>query len=419
MSPATRTKKTNKKISTNPIISTLITQTTDSDTTAENTDSATCSHTDNNTMSNTNTTTSLPEHFAAYLRGMGLHAHKDGGFNPKFKGNRDQYHIFELKLRNYISLHELESFLDSDEKDDVKNLYLYHLIVQCLDDDPLQLVACQAKNDGRKAYKLLGEKYLGNFNARKICALNELALLKQGKNETISTYISRVDLLIQKLKQFGVFNDTSFYVIKTLQGLDDKYDTFKTVITSTSEIPEWDDFKVRIQNHDQLSKPTADKQNTAIMQITTSNAPQINKKKKQNTKRFTSKPKEKCSYCFSSDHISSNCNSRKYCKYCNNWSHHTDECKNIKSQISYRGRGRSSRGGRVYRGFRGARGHYSGYRGAAPPRGGAYPRSNRGNHQASRGRGIPGNNYDQQYYNDYQAASNYVNPNNDDNSMFA
>ena len=135
MSPARK-----KKIS-NQLIATATTHNTSTHTDNTSSTSSSVKNSDNNNANKSaNTPVRLPSHFVQYLTGMGQAPNKEGGINPKFKGNRDKYQIFELKLRNLIALHDLEDFLDSDDCDDVKNLCLYHLISQCLDDGPLMLI---------------------------------------------------------------------------------------------------------------------------------------------------------------------------------------------------------------------------------------------------------------------------------------
>ena len=412
------TRSTNKKIST------VITHNT-SETNMSLDQQAQSSQT-GNTSSNTSHI-SLPAHFANKLIGNGSSAGKWDG--PKFKGNRELYPMFELKLKNYIALYDLETFLESDDVDNTKNLCLYHLIAQCLDDSPLHLVITQAKFDGRKAFKLLGEKYLGNFLARKIKALNELGALKQQPNESLTAYISRADALFLKLELFGVFNDSTFYVIKTLQGLLPKFDMFKAIINSDSKVPDWHDFKVRIQNHDQLQNATPETQETSIMHVATLNSPQINKKKKQSFNKFVKKPKSKCENCFSAEHNTNNCNSIKYCQQCQKSNHNTEDCRYISRGPGGRGR-RSFGGGGSGSGVRGAT-RSANYRGAGMRgfRGNRHYRHQRPyNGARNRGRGhLQGhnspykNNYGNQYGHEQPQAytSNYVNTHNDEPSMFA
>ena len=88
-------------------------------------------------------------------------------------------------------IHDLEDFLNDDSDiDPVKNLCLFVLIIGCLDGDPLQLVSTTAKEDGKRAYQLLDEKYLGKFNARKCKHLNEVISLAQQQTK-VSQGISR------------------------------------------------------------------------------------------------------------------------------------------------------------------------------------------------------------------------------------
>ena len=321
----------------------------------------------------------IPAHFASLLRGHGSVG--NSGYRPLFKGNHEVYHLFSVKLNNWIMIHDLEDFLNDESDDDqIKNLCLFVLIIGCLDGDPLHLVSTTAKGDGKSAYKLLNEKYLGNFNARKCKHLNEVSSLQQFSNEGVPSYISRVDVMITKGKQFGVFNDTSYYVIRTLQGLLPKFEMFKTVINSNLEIPEWSDFKVRIQNHDQLHSAPKINQNASVMNIVANNdsVPQINKKRKVNFKKFINKSVSKCDNCYATDHTTGNCNSVMFCTNCNNASHYTQNCRRLKIGTQ-RGRGGGGgatggygRGGHQRGGGRGRPRYPHGGRGSSNARGGGY-----------------------------------------------
>ena len=338
----------------------------------------------NNTTSNTSDLVpvtsgpcKLPSHFAQLLRGNGP---GNSGHRPLFKGNHELYYLFSVKLMNWIMIHDLEDFLkDDSDIDPVKNLCLFVLIIGCLDGDPLTLVSATAKGDGKRAFELLDEKYLGNFNARKCKHLNEVISLAQQVNEGVPRYISRVDVMIQKGAQFAIFNDTSYYVIRTLQGLLPRYEMFKTTINSNLVLPDWDEFKVRIQNHDQLHSAPKVTQNTSVMQVVastsnqTDNVPHITKKKKVNFKKFVNKSAPKCDHCYGSDHNSANCNSVKFCNNCNNGSHNTNNCKRIRTQRGRGGRGGAPAGGFTSRG--GGRGHHRGWSNA------------RGNNNSGRGGG--------------------------------
>ena len=198
------------------------------------------------------------------------------------------------------------------------------------------------------------------MHARKAKALTELATLQQKSNEALVAYISRADVLKETIAEFDVFNDTSYFVVQTLQGLLKQYEVFKTIIDSAETLPEWDQFKVRIQSHAQLHKPA---ENTSQIMLVTNptTLPVIQKKRKQNFKKFINK--SKCTKCFSFKHATSQCDSTRWCNYCNNANHDTDFCR-IKGNNSNRGGGGGAGRGNLHNYSRGRGG-----RGAARARG--------------------------------------------------
>ena len=366
-------RKSSNKGSKSKILTVTHTDNTNTNNTQPSTSQNTATELDNINQ-NTSLPGRLPAHFASLLKGTGTStglAHK-----PLFKGASDTFYLFQIKLRNWIMIHDLEDFLDDDDDDDsVKNLCLFVLIIGCLDGDPLHLVSTTAKGNGKLAYTILEQKYMGTYNARKSRSLNEVIRLKQLPNEDIPTYISRMDIMVQNLQQFSIFNDTSYYVMQTLQGLLPKYEMFKTCINSTKDLPTWSEFKIRIQNYDQLTTTPAITQNTnaTVMNVAagTTPVPQILKKRKVNFKKHLKK----------NTHMQNT--SIKHCTYCNKSNHYEYECfiknpslRNAPTRGTSRGRGRG-RGS-----FRGARGNI---RGAFRNGNSVAGRGNRGQYQPYQG----------------------------------
>ena len=287
---------------------------------------------------------SLPSSFISLMRGYGNSTHSI----PTFSGGYDKFNSFINKLDNRLILSDLYKHLDTPNIPEQQNLALYLCISFCLEGEPFDLISNSAKYNGQLAYKLLKEKYLGNSYARKTKALTQLAQLEQGPNEDVNAFITRADVIISKLEQFKVFNDSSFYVIKVMQGLLPKFEAFKVCINSGEEIPDWNSFKLRLTSHDQLHKATSVPKvmNVAVNSVN-NYVPTVQKNRKSNFKKYIKNPK--CSMCFSTTHMANQCNSTKWCSFCNNASHDLSDCRNKNRNNfanSHRGRGSRGRGGR-------------------------------------------------------------------------
>ena len=291
---------------------------------------------------------------------------------PMFSGVIDKFHSWLHKLDCHLLLNGLyDAATDSEPVNKKLNVNLYLCIAMCLDNEPFDLISNSAHFDGRLAYRLLKEKYQGNKHARKAAALVELAQLSQGETESVHAYISRGDIIIYKLEQFKVFNDTSFYVIIHMQGLQPRFATFKATISTADEIPEWNTYKLKLSSHDQLQKVPA--KASKVMTVGVNNAaPKIQKPKQTNKfKKFVKKPK--CTFCFSTDHTTQNCTSSKWCGFCGNASHYLRECRNRNNPANSNQRGRGAQNSR------GGNRNNNSNRGRGSNRGQSYGRKPRGN----------------------------------------
>ena len=248
------------------------------------------------------------------LRGHGSQMSNLKG--PMYTGNFDKFTSFRHKLDNFLLINGVFHVIDDVNCESSLNTALYLYISSCLDGEPFNHICANAKNDGRLAYQILVEKYTGNIHARKQKAYSELANLKQKEGETISAYISRIDMIIERISHFKLFNDTSYYVTCAMKGLLPKYDIFRAVINSHEDYPTWEQFKIRIQNHAQLH---CQSENSQIMAVTATNpSVQILKRKQNNNyKKFMNKnnqpdPDRYCTYCDTKTHWSHECNHKSW-----------------------------------------------------------------------------------------------------------
>ena len=92
---------------------------------------------------------------------------------------------------------------EKEEPSEEKKASAFAEMVQCLDDRSLSLVIREAKNDGRKALRVLREHYQGKGKPRIIALYTELTSLQMGETETTTDYIIRAETAATLLKAAG------------------------------------------------------------------------------------------------------------------------------------------------------------------------------------------------------------------------
>ena len=119
------------------------------------------------------------------------------GYGPRrglvFDGNESKYELWEVKFLTFRRIQKLYNiFVPSEEErelDEAKNADGFAELVQCLDDRSLSLIIEDAKDDSRKALKVLREHYQGKGKPRIIAPYTQLTSLRKGENESTTDYI--------------------------------------------------------------------------------------------------------------------------------------------------------------------------------------------------------------------------------------
>ncbi|KAL3970576.1 acetylserotonin O-methyltransferase [Sarotherodon galilaeus] len=125
-----------------------------------------------------------------------------------FDGDERNYELWETKFLGYLRLLGLRATIldepgesDEDDKDlDDKNEVAYAELIQVLDDRSLSLVMRDAKDDGRKALKILREHYAGKGTPRVISLYTELTSLQKMPSESVTDYMIRAETAITALR---------------------------------------------------------------------------------------------------------------------------------------------------------------------------------------------------------------------------
>ena len=117
-----------------------------------------------------------------------------------FSGDEDAYELWEVKFIGHLRINKLHDTIlpesdggvDDEDLDEEKNAEAFAFLAQYLDDRSLSLIIRDARDDGRKALKILREHYLSKGKPRIISLYTELTSLQKKSTETVTDYVLRV-----------------------------------------------------------------------------------------------------------------------------------------------------------------------------------------------------------------------------------
>ncbi|CAM1304163.1 Uncharacterised protein r2_g1403 [Pycnogonum litorale] len=243
------------------------------------------------------------------------------GYGPSrrlyFDGDQAKYELWEVKFlgqMRFLKLHDvLVPRADENEPPcSEKNCDAFAELIQYLDDRSLSLVIRDARDDGRKALKILRDHYLGNGKPRVIALYTELTSLVLGKDESITDYVIRAETAANSLKMAGESISDSLLIAMVLKGLTSTYKTFSAIITHQDKVSTFCDFKSALRSYDEGEK-YASNMDDGVM-----NVKPIDSRAKNTT----------CFRCGKAGHKSFQCKQKtKWCNICNAKSHSTKECR--------------------------------------------------------------------------------------------
>ena len=254
------------------------------------------------------------------------------GYGPRhsrliFNGDQLKYELWELKFLGYLKLNKLLDVINNDNPDADKNADVFAELVQCLDDRSLTLIARDAKDDGKKAIKILREHYLGKSKPRIISLYTELTTLKLNEEEIVTDFLLRAETTAVYLKNAGEIISDSLLIVMILKGLSSEYKTFSTVITQKDTNNSFSEFKVALRSFEETLKQNE------------------NMSKDHNIMKVEYKNNIKCYNCNKEGHKRNECKIKinrpnndksrrnRWCNICKNTTHDTNYCRK-KSSIN-------------------------------------------------------------------------------------
>ena len=189
-----------------------------------------------------------------------------------FDEDESKYELWEVKFLSLMRIQKLHDvFVPSEGEealDEVKNANGFAELVHHLDDRSLCLIIKEAKDDGRKALKVLREHYQGIGKPRIIALYTELTSLKKGENETTTDYMIRAETAATALKSAEEVISDGLLIAVVLKGLPVSYKTFATVVIQREKPITFSEFKIQLRNYEENEKschPTDDKDNVMFV----------------------------------------------------------------------------------------------------------------------------------------------------------
>ena len=190
-------------------------------------------------------------------------------------------------------------------------------LIQFLDDKSLALVMRDARDDGRKALKILRAHYAGTGKPRIISLYTELTSLVKSEHETVTDYVIRAETAATALRNAGETVTDSLLIAMVLKGLPEEYQPFVVVITQSDKEQKFSEFKVALRSFQ-------DTERTSVM--TGSHSVMKTEYKKESQSEIV------CYQCGNPGHIARFCKSNKnrrgqWCNMCHSSSHSDRACR--------------------------------------------------------------------------------------------
>ena len=187
---------------------------------------------------------------------MGTPLQNSSGYGPRnmmFSGQAEDFEIWSVKFKGLMRINKLHTILTSTEAevDSDKNSEIFAIMVQYLDDKSLNLIIRDASDDGREAYKILQNHYLGTSKPRILALYAELTSLKMGTNEAVTEYMLRAETAATRLRQADEQVSDQLLIAMVLKGLPDSFKAFVTIIYNTDDKLEFPKFKTMLRSYEE------------------------------------------------------------------------------------------------------------------------------------------------------------------------
>ena len=257
------------------------------------------------------------------------------GYGPDkklhFFGVRDEFKSWQIRMKLRLRKLKLADILDAEEPDALKNLEVYMELVEHIDDKSLRLIQDVAEDNGKLAWKILSETYLGNDEDRIFKVLTDFSNLSNKHSENVIDYLCRIDEIKKILETNKIVLPDNLYIIMAMKGLAMEYDVLCDVIQTQKVKPTYEEFKSQVKAKE--IRLTDVKISSAVKIMSVDESVNHVKSSTNNTAynrpSFT-KHERKCYNCSKYGHYGYECNSSKFCERCRKNGHIDEDCKSTR-----------------------------------------------------------------------------------------
>ena len=185
-----------------------------------------------------------------------------------FDGDERKYEQWEVKFLGYMRLRKLKDSItaaDDVEITTAKNEETFAELIQFLDDKSLALVMRDARDDGRKALKILRAHYAGTGKPRIISLYTELTSLVKSEHETVADYVIRAETAAIALRNAGETVTDSLLIAMVLKDLPEEYKPFVVVVTQSDKEQKFSELKVALRSFEDTERTSVTTGNHSVM----------------------------------------------------------------------------------------------------------------------------------------------------------